>query len=90
VSERTPSRLEAARQRAAAVKRAFAIGSVAAFGVAALWAHGSHPGAAAVQSSGAGSVTLDDDANQGLGFDFGSASLAPSTGAAPDTGTHVS
>ena len=89
MSERPAPRLDAARRRAAAVKRALAIGSAAAFGVTAIWAHESHPGTAAVQSGG-GAVTVDDDANDGLGFDFGSGSLAPSALSTPDTGTHVS
>ena len=88
--DRPPSRLEGARRRTAETKRALAIVSAAAFGIAALWAHASHPGSPAVPSGGTGGVTLDDDADTGLGFDFGSASLSPSTGSAPDTGTHVS
>ena len=76
MSERAPSRLDAARDRAASVKRALAVTSAAAFCVAVVWAHSSHPGAAAVQDGGAG-------------FSFGSGSLSPSTGR-PDTGTHVS
>jgi hypothetical protein len=89
VADRTPSRLEGARQRTAAAKRALAIGSAVAFGVTTLWAYASHPGSAAAPG-GTGSVVLDDDAGEDLDFDFGSGSVAPSTGAAPDTGTHVS
>lgn len=89
MTDRTPSRLEGARQRTAAAKRALAIGSAVAFGVTTLWAYASHPGSSAARSGGTGSVVLDDDAGD-LGFDFGSGSVAPSTGAAPDTGTHVS
>ena len=88
MSERPARRLDAARRRAAAVKRGLAIASAAAFGLAAIWAHDSHPGTPAVSSGGV--VTLDDDANDGIGFDFGSGSLAPSTQSTPDTGTHVS
>lgn len=88
MSERPASRLDGARRRAAAVKRALAVGSLAAFGVAALWAHGSHPGDSAVQSNDNGAVTLDDRSDQSFGF--GSGALAPSDGVAPDTSTHVS
>ena len=86
MSARPPSRLDAARRRLAEVKRALAIASMAGFGLAALWAHASHPGAAAVRGDTT-PVTFQDD--QG-GFDFGTGSLAPSTAVAPDTATHVS
>ena len=89
MSERPTPRLDAARRRAAAAKRALAIASAAAFGLATVWSYESHPGTSAVQSGSAGAVTLDD-ANDGLGFDFGSGSLAPSAQSTPDTGTHVS
>jgi len=89
MTQRAPSRLDGARRRAAAVKRALAIGSAAAFGLVALWAHGSHPGVAAVQNGGGSSgVVSDDDAGEDFGF--GTGSLSPSTGVSPDTGTHVS
>ena len=84
-----PSRLDAARRRLAEVKRALAVASVAGFGLAALWAHASHPGTAAVVRSGNAPVSAEDD-DQGGGFDFGTGSLAPSTAVVPDTATHVS
>jgi len=89
MTQRAPSRLDGARQRAAATKRALAIGSAAAFGLVGLWAHGSHPGVAAVQNAGDGSAVVDDD-GAGDDFGFGTGSLSPSTGVSPDTGTHVS
>ncbi len=91
MTQRPPSRLDGARQRAAAAKRGLAIGSAAAFGLVALWAHGSHPGVAAVQNGGDGSAVLtDDDDDDVEDFGFGSGSISPSIGGTPDTGTHVS
>ena len=90
MTQRPPSRLDEARRRTAAAKRALAIGSAAAFGLVALWAHGSHPGVAAVQNGGDGSAVLNDGDDAGDDFDFGSGSLSPSSGVSPDTGTHVS
>jgi hypothetical protein len=89
MSGRPPSRLETARHRLVVVKRALAIASAAAFGVTAVWAHAAHPGTTAVPG-GARAATLENDDDDDEGFGFGSGSLAPSTGTAPETGTHVS
>jgi len=48
----TPSRIESARGRAAAARRAFAVAAAASFGVALVLVRASHPAAAHSSTSG--------------------------------------
>jgi hypothetical protein len=92
MSERPPSRIQLARQRVAGARRVLAAASLAAFGAAVLWAHGSHPGTTApvTPASSSTATASDDDGTASENFDFGEGSLAPSAGAAPDTSSHAS
>jgi hypothetical protein len=77
--EARPSRIEAARQRAAGAKQTAVAVAVAGFLVIALLARASHPGHARSASSGSGSdpsTQSDDDG----GFSLTPGSIAPSSG----------
>jgi hypothetical protein len=85
-----PTRLTAARRRASVAKRALAFGSAAAFVAALLLARAGHPGNAGTASPSSGSAgTQTQETEQGDDFGFGSATVAPSTGA-PQVQTSVS
>ena len=82
MTQPSSSRLDAARRRALATKRAVAVASAAAFAVALVLARASHPGHAASQagSTGAATATRTDDGS----FAFGSGAIAPSSGSTPE------
>ena len=88
------ARLDPARRRAAAAKRALAAATVVGFAVALGLARASHPGhnAAASTTSTAGdgsSASSFDQSGGDLGLGFDSGSLGQSSGGA-QFGTHVS
>jgi ApbE family protein len=79
-----PSRIELARRRLSIARRAIGIAAAAGFVVFALAARSSHPGSHANASS-TSSVTpgeTESESDDSSGFDFGRASIAPSTGGA--------
>lgn len=88
------SRIEAARQRASALKRVFAGAAVAGFVAAAFLARATHPGKATSGSSSGSSgsspsaVTSSDD-GQSQSDDSGRFAIAPSN-ATPQAQTNVS
>jgi hypothetical protein len=83
-----PSRIDSARRRGHAAKRALAAAAAASFLVAMVLARVSHPGTAAPRAGAArgGSSTAPSDDD----FEFGSGTVAPSGGASPQTQTNVS
>ena len=84
------SRIEGARRRAAAAKQLAAAGAAVGFLGVLLLARASHPGQAASSSGSSGSSRSSSTARSSGAFSFGSGNVAPSTGAAPQTDTHVS
>jgi len=83
-----PGRIEAARRRAGGAKRALAAAAAAGFVLTALLARNAHPGhATTTPTTNDGSVSTSDPSGT---FDFGTGSLAPSNGTAPQGSTHVS
>jgi hypothetical protein len=85
-----PSRIEEARRRALGAKQAAVALAAAGFLAVLLLARGSHPGQASTSSSSSGSsgTQAGQESSDG-GFDFGSGSVAPSTGT-PQTQSSVS
>ena len=86
-----PTRIEAARHRAAGAKELAVASAVAGFIAVLLLARAGHPGHAASSSSsrsnsGSTSESQSDDGS----FDFGSGSAAPSTGGGAQAQTSVS
>jgi len=82
-----PGRIEAARRRAGGAKRMLAAAAAAGFVLTALLARNAHPGhATTTPNTSGGSVSSDQNGT----FDFGTGSLGPSDGAAPQGSTHVS
>ena len=85
-------RIAEARSRAATVKRAVAVGSLASFLALFMLARAAHPGhTTASKPAGTGVVpaTGESDENEGT-FGFGSGSIAPSQGVAPSVQTQTS
>jgi hypothetical protein len=85
-------RIEAARQRAATVKRGLrmlaAAGFVALFGLAAA-SHGGTSSSPSADGTNAVEQPADEASETGL-FDFGTADVAPSGGLAPQVQTQTS
>ena len=96
MTEQAGSRIAAAKQRAADVKRTLVVGAAAAFvGVIGLaWA--SHPGSSSATSGTSDATSEDQDQGFFFGEDdddfegFPSSSIAPSGESAPQAQTHVS
>jgi hypothetical protein len=88
MADRSPSRIEDARRRASRAKRALGVGAAAGFLAVAGLAYASHPGASATSATSTddSTVQVQDDST----FDFGSGSLAPSSGVQPQAQTSVS
>jgi hypothetical protein len=89
--EARPSRIERARRRAAGAKRTAVVTAVAAFLALVLRARETHP--ATSKSNGASDGVARSESSTPSGdddFDFGSGSVAPSSGSQPRVQTHVS
>jgi len=87
-----PSRIEAARQRAAGAEQLVAAGAAARFLAVVLLAKASHPGthASSSTSSGAAQSTSESESDDGSSFGFGSSSVSPSGSTQPQAQTGVS
>jgi hypothetical protein len=88
------ARLEPARRRAAAAKRALAAATVVGFAVTLGLARAGQPGHSSPAGSAGGSntsaVTSSDESDDGFGLGYDDGSLAPSSSGGAQFGTHVS
>lgn len=78
-----PSRIGAARRSLQAARVAVGLAAAAGFAVFALAARAAHPGRAASTTAATRDRDGGDDAVDSRAFGFGSASIGPSSGAAP-------
>jgi hypothetical protein len=88
-----PSRIQAARARAAAAKKLLAAGAAALFVAVLVGVRVSHPGQAAAGSDGTTTVDQTQDDSLLQSFDFGESDIGPfdDGGASrPSGGTHAS
>lgn len=87
-----PSRIQAARARAAAAKKLLAAGAAALFVAVLVGVRVSHPGEATAGSDGATSADQAQDDSQLQSFDFGQSEIGPfdDGGSRPSGGTHAS
>jgi hypothetical protein len=87
-----PSRIQAARARAAAAKKLLAAGAAALFVAVLVGVRVSHPGEAAAGSDGTTGVDQTQDDSQLQSFDFGESEIGPfdDGGSQPSGGTHAS
>jgi hypothetical protein len=85
-----PSRIQAARDRAAAAKKVLAAAAAALFATVLVGVRLSHPGDAAASSGTSVDQTANDSEDQS--FDFGQSEIGPSdgSGAGASGGTHAS
>ncbi len=74
-----PSRIELARHRLKIARRAIGVTAVAGFVAFAFAARASHPGSHAASSPSTG-TSEESSVTSSSTFDFGQASIAPSTG----------
>ena len=87
-----PSRIQAARSRAAAAKKVLAAAAAALFATVLVGVRLSHPGDATAGSDGTTAVDQTADDSQAQSFDFGQSDIAPSgeSGSGATGGTHAS
>lgn len=91
MSARAQSRLEPVRRRVAAAKRFLAAAAAAAFAAAFVVTGHSHAGQSEQTGSTASTAsTSSTDESTGDDFGWNSATIAPSSDAAPETQTNVS
>jgi hypothetical protein len=87
-----PSRIQAARDRAAAAKKVLAAAAAALFATVLVGVRLSHPGDATAGSDGTTAVDQTSSDFQVQSFDFGQSEIGPSDGGSSGTsgGTHAS
>ena len=90
MSEKTGSRIEEARRRAASAKRSIGAAAVAGFLAAVGLAWVSHPGSTSSSGTSAGFESDDVAPVSDDDLDFGSGSIAPSGSAVPQVQSSVS
>lgn len=78
-----PSRIGAARRSLRIARAAVGVAAAAGFAVFALAARAAHPGRATGSTAATRDRDRGDDTADSGAFDFGSASIGPSAGAAP-------
>ena len=87
-----PSRIQAARDRAAAAKKVLAAAAAALFATVLVGVRLSHPGDATAGSDGTTTVDQTQDDSQVQSFDFGQSDIGPfdDGGSGASGGTHAS
>jgi hypothetical protein len=87
-----PSRIQAARDRAAAAKKVLAAAAAALFATVLVGVRLSHPGDATAGSDGTTAVDQTSTDSQVQSFDFGQSDIGPSDGGSSGAsgGTHAS
>jgi hypothetical protein len=87
-----PSRIQAARGRAAAAKKVLAAAAAALFATVLVGVRLSHPGDATAGSNGTTAVDQTTSDSQVQSFDFGQSDIGPSDGESSGAtgGTHAS
>ncbi len=87
-----PSRIQAARDRAAAAKKMLAAAAAALFATVLVGVRLSHPGEATAGNDGTTAVDQTSNDFQAQTFDFGQSEIGPSDGGSSGTsgGTHAS